>query len=275
MVEVTPPSPATSGLARWRGHVLGGIIFLSVAYRILYWVGMKLNLQPAEQYCQGQEGECSRPDLFAFQFTAEIMQLFMGITGGVSWHNAKRRAIKSPEARLFGDMPSAERLMAGVLTFQVWDFLFSLMIPEHATAVFLTHHVLAALTAYFSLKYQLVHYYSLFFGGCSEISSIFLVFCDFDVYFPADNHGPAWKAFITFNQAMFTVLFLGYRVIGWWLVSVPLWRDVFSLNKEVLSRGRALFLYVFLFMDIALGLLQLYWFFFGMVPKIMEVLDSK
>ena len=51
---------------------------------------------------------------------------------------------------------------------------------------------------------------------CSEISSIFLVFCDFDVYFPAKNSGsPAWSAFIMFNQAAFVVLFFCYRVVGW------------------------------------------------------------
>jgi len=274
MAKVVAPLPEASGFTRWRGQIFGGLVFLSIAYVILYWVGTQLNLQPAEQFCEGQEEACSRPDLFAFQFTAEIMQLFMGITGFMSWHNAKRRAIKSPEARLFGFSEAADRLNAGIFVFQVWDFLFSLMIPEHATAVFLTHHVLAALTAYFSLEYQLVHYYALFFGGCSEISSIFLVFCDFDVYFPADNNGPAWKAFITLNQAMFTLLFLGYRVIGWWVVSYQLWKDVFSVDKKLASKGKAWFLNIFLFMDLTLGLLQLYWFFFGMIPKIVEVLEA-
>lgn len=253
--------------------MFGALVFLSVVYCILYYVGTKLDLHPAEQYCVGQDPfSCSRPDLFAFQFTAEVMQVFMGVTGFLAWR--KRKLIKTPEARLFGFLEAADRLNAGILVFQVWDFIFSCFIPEHATAVFLTHHVLAALTAYFSLEYQLVHYYAIFFGGCSEISSIFLVFCDFDVYFPAEHHGNAWKLFIIFNQAMFTLLFLGYRVIGWWVVSYQLWKDVFTVNKELLPRGKSWFLNIFLAMDLILGLLQLYWFFFGMIPKIIEVLEG-
>jgi hypothetical protein len=281
MAGETIPStnPIDSGFSRWRIQVLSALAFLSVVYCILYWVGMKLKLQPAEQYCEGQQDEesCSRPDLFAFQFTAEVMQLFMGITGGLWWHSNARKLVKTPEARLFGFIETADRLNAGIFVFQTWDFFFSIMIPEHATMVFLTHHVLAALTAYFSLEYQLVHYYALFFGGCSEISSIFLVFCDFDVYFPADNHGPVWKLFITFNQAMFALLFLWFRVIGWWIVSYQLWKDVFHVkkkNEQVVSRNKTRFLHVFLFMDLALGLLQVYWFVWGMIPKVIEILQA-
>jgi hypothetical protein len=275
MAETSKRSAEPSGFARWRGQVFAALIFLSLVYCVLYFVGTKLDLHPAEQYCDGQDAAtCSRPDLFAFQFTAEIMQVFMGVTGFLSWHNKSRKLIKTPEARLFGFIPAADRLNAGILVFQVWDFIFSLMIPEHATPVFLTHHVLAALTAYFSLELGLVHYYALFFGGCSEISSIFLVFCDYDVYFPAENHGETWKLFILFNQAMFTLLFVGYRVIGWWVVSYSLWKDAFAVNKELLPLGKARFLNIFLGMDLALGLLQLYWFVFGMIPKIIELLEA-
>jgi len=71
-----------------------------------------------------------------------------------------------------------------------------------------------------------------------------------------------------------TLLFLGYRVIGWWVVSYQLWKDVFSVDKELASKGKAWFLNVFLFIDLTLGLLQLYWFFFGMNPKIRRPCHS-
>ena len=201
----------------------------------------------------------------------------MGITGFWTWHVSRRAhtAIPdTPEGRIFGFIEEGDRLNAGIFVFQVWDFFASLTIPEHATPVFLTHHVLAALTAYFSLEYQYVHHYAIFFGGCSEISSIFLVICDFDVYFPA-GRGSLWGAFVTMCQALFSLTFFYYRVLGWWQESYRLWSDALIVldKKSGLRGGKSMsFLYVFLAMDIVLGILQLYWFGFGIIPKIAEVL---
>lgn len=204
----------------------------------------------------------------------------MGTTGFLAWHVSKRAQTAipaTPEGRLFGFLEESDRLNAGIFVFQVWDFLASLFIPEHATFIFLGHHVLAALTAWFSLEYQFVHYYALFFGGCSEISSIFLVLCDFDVYFPA-NRGSVWGGIILMCQASFTLTFLYYRVIAWWWVSYRLWCDVLHVVKKKTAQehrpGKVWFLYIFLALDVVLGLLQVYWFGFGILPKIAEVLSG-
>lgn len=213
------------------------------------------------------------------------MQLYMGMLGFWSWHWTKhgQNKYQTPEGRLFGYIEHAEWLMTGVFIFQAWDFIFSWFIAEHATAVFLTHHALAAATAYFALEYQLVHRYSIYYGGCSEISSIFLVLCDFDVFFPA-NRGSIWGAIIFFCQASFTISFLYYRVIGWWIECVPLWKDVWTVMKkndntnhqyaDQYRPGKSWFLYIFLTMSILLGMLQVYWFAFGIVPKILEILND-
>lgn len=163
------------------------------------------------------------------------------------------------------------------MAFQAWDFVFSWKIPEHATVVFLAHHLLSGLTAYCSLRFDMAHHYAVFFGGCSEISSIFLVVCDFDVYFPSSNMPAIWSAVVFFNQVAFTVLFVVYRIVGWWNVSWQLWKDVVSVlcngTAHKLRPGKGWFLYWFLAMDLMLGGLQLYWFIFGMIPKILEILD--
>ena len=204
------------------------------------------------------------------------MQLFMGITGFMAWHVSKRAhsAIPAtPEGRLFGYLEEADRLNAGIFVFQVWDFFASLFIPEHATPVFLTHHLLAALCAYFSLEYQYAHHYAIFFGGCSEISSIFLVVADFDNFFPA-SHGTSWQGLVTACQGMFVLTFFYYRIVGWWQESYRLWSDALIVlgKKSRLRPGKSLlFLYVFLAVDVALGLLQLYWFGFGILPKLVEI----
>ena len=73
-------------------------------------------------------------------------------------------------------------------------------------------------------------------------------------------------------------MFLWFRVINWWIVSYRLWADVLYVRRNKLAEqyrpGKAWFIYVFLVADVVLGLLQLYWFFFGIVPKILEVLDG-
>jgi len=101
----------------------------------------------------------------------------------------------------------------------------------------------------------------------------------------------------------FVLTFVCYRVIGWGLVSIQLWKDAWQvLHKPSIDEWKkkhddkvdngikeshlvasgytraegqsAWFLYLFLFMDVALGLLQLYWFGFGMLPKILEIVQA-
>jgi hypothetical protein len=226
-----------------------------------------------------EDGKCNRSDLFAFQATSAVMQLYMGLLGLWTWHlsNAITTIPKTPEGRLFGYLKHADYLNTGIFIYQTFDFFASMLVPEHCTAIFLTHHLLAAFTAWMSLEFQMVHYYAIFFGGCSEISTIFLVLCDFNVYFPAQR-GSLWGAIITLCQVSFTFTFLYYRVIGWWSVSFRLWSDVFVVAKkgaiERYRPGKAWFLYGFLVMDLLLGLLQIYWFGFGIVPKILEIVKD-
>jgi hypothetical protein len=208
------------------------------------------------------------------------MQVFMGSIGFLAWHVSKRAhtAIPAtPEGRVFGYLEEADKLNAGIFVFQVWDFFASLLIPEHRTAVFLTHHVLSAITAWFSLEYQLLHHYAIFFGGCSEISTIFLVFCDFNEYFPA-SRGSIWGNFIFLCQAGFTLSFLYYRVIFWWVESIQIWKDVQYIHNKRLAEqfrpGKEWCIFVFVGMSIVLGMLQLYWFFFSIIPKIIGVLSA-
>jgi len=170
----SPPSVVGGGFRRWRREIFQGFAALSAIYGLVYW---RLDhaaafLEPAPEFCTSSNEPCTRPDLFSFQVAAQFAQVFLGVTGLMAWHvtrAAHTGVPATPEGRLFGVLPVAERLCAGIIVFQAWDFCFSLMIPEHATAVFLTHHVLSGLTAYFSLEYGIVHHYAIFFGGVSWI----------------------------------------------------------------------------------------------------------
>jgi len=94
----------------------------------------------------------------------------MGGMGFWTWHVTKKVVTgipQTPEGRLFGYLNEADQLNAGIFVYQTFDFFASMFVPEHATTIFLTHHLLAAITAWMSLEYQMVHYYAVFFGGCS------------------------------------------------------------------------------------------------------------
>ena len=280
MTNVVPPA-IPSGFARRRNGIVGALTLLTVVYCIVYiFLKDSTMFLAAPQFCRDDKA-CTRPDLFGFQVASAIMMTFMGSTGFLAWHWTRRAHTtipSNPEGRLFGYLEEADKLNAGIFVFQTWDFLFSLTIPEHCTVIFLAHHFLAGLTSWFSLEYQFVHHYAIFFGGCSEISSIFLVFCDFDVYFPA-TRGSIWGIFILICQASFALSFFYYRVLAWFWVSVRLWSDVLYAKKRNLIEqyrpGTGWFLYIFLVMDVVLGGLQLYWFGFGILPKIMEILEDK
>mmetsp|Transcript_29507 Transcript_29507/g.69435 ORF Transcript_29507/g.69435 Transcript_29507/m.69435 type:complete len:264 (-) Transcript_29507:4-795(-) len=234
---VSPVVP--SGFARRKTTILASLVGFIVFYnalRLLFRDASSL-LRPTEEFCKDQaEGEpCVRSDLFGKQATSAVVQLYLGGMGLFTWHIAQKVVTKipqTPEGRLFGYLKEADHLNTAIVVYQTFDFLTSMTVPEHNNPVFLIHHLLAAVTAYMSLEHQMVHYYAVFFGGCSEISTVFLVLCDFDVYFPVQDPGSLWGMIIQFCQASFVLTFFYYRVIGWWKVSFQLWSDVFAVAAK-------------------------------------------
>ena len=335
---ISPTIP--SGFNRRKIPIGAAMLGLVALYNSLNYLLKDSNtwLRPADEFCENEvDGKCSRSDLFAFQAASAVMQLYMGGMGYYTWHKLKCRGVpQTPEGRLFGYLEEADKLLVGIFVYQTYDFFASVVVPEHNTWIFLGHHALASFTAWMSLEYQMVHYYAVFFGGCSvrkrkkmnngigrcrgewrcvvssqfnsaitheneflttvglminpfpfllmhlflqEISTMFLVLCDFDVYFPAEDRGSTWGIIISLCQVSFTFTFLYYRVIGWWQVSFGLWSDILAVRKkgviEHYRPGKTWFLYAFLVMDTLLGSLQLYWFFFVIVPKILEIVNEE
>jgi hypothetical protein len=171
-------SPAvSSGFARRKNVIGASIVGLSAFCSLLYYLfkDSGIWLRPADEFCKDDaftdaSGRCSRSDLFAKQATSAIMQLYTGGMGFMAWHLTKRVVTglpQTPEGRLFGYLEEADQLNTGIFVYQTFDFFSSLLVPEHNQIVFLVHHVLAATTAWMSLEYQMVHYYAIFFGGCS------------------------------------------------------------------------------------------------------------
>lgn len=281
--KVLVVAPPGGGFAPWKWPVLAGLVCLWTFYFVVYAVvDVLLPWTAAPAFCDAHGSSvpaCNRPDLIAFQLTATIMMYYMGLHGLYGWHWWRPRhadtLLATPQARVLGKLSHAETLCAGILVYQTWDFMASCVIPEHQSVEFLIHHLLTGLTAYLSLEFQMMHHYAVYFGGCSEISTMTLVWVDLDRYFPATGQHAPWATFILVNQVFFVITFIAYRIIGWPIYSVSLWRDVVGgvLPQPTLPQlrpGKVWFLYVFLFMSVALGALQMYWFATGLLPKIME-----
>lgn len=115
-----------------------------------------------------------------------------------------------------------------------------------------------------------------FYLGLTEVSSIFLVFIDLAKYFPPTS-GAKFDFFIgAICGPLFVVTFFYYRVFMWWKVSYQLWSDALhALGKsgmaEKMRPGKSFVLYIFLTINILLGVLQLYWFRFilGETAKVL------
>ena len=267
-----------NGVRRMRLPIAGGLIFLTLAYfaavQLLRDSGTYL--KPADEFCEKSASDkahqpCSRPDLAAFQISSGFAIFYVGWLGFKTWYISKtvhRNLPGTPEGRLFGWLHESERIAAANFTFQVWDFIISLLIPEHCTAIFLTHHLMAAVVSWFSLHYQVLHYYGIYFLGLTETSSIFLVLIDLARYFPSES-GTVFAHIVAICQPAFLISFFWYRVAMWWFISWRLWSDVLTVTgngrAEALRPGKTFVLkYVYLPFNILLGLLQLHWFRFIM-----------
>lgn len=117
-------------------------------------------LVPADEFCVRHADTtkpCSRPDLFAFQVSSGLALTYCAWIGSYCWYITRRAHTnipQTPEGRLYKYLWESEKLAAVSFTFQLWDFFISLLIPEHSTAIMLTHHILAATVSWFALNNQ-------------------------------------------------------------------------------------------------------------------------
>ena len=271
-----------------RPLIQGGLFTLFALYGTVYTLRPFGAATATTAYCatteeqdDGDDDSCQRFDLMAYKITSFCSMLAMGTWGAYHWHTSTAlrelgRPKTSPHRRLMGHLHAAQVQNTLILVYQIWDLVVSLTIPEFVDPIFLTHHVLAGLTAALALRYQQVPYYAVYFGGCSEISSIFLVLADVTEMFHVKDD--SWMhGLVMVSQALFVVTFTAYRVVGWWYYSLPLWRDVGSVMTEAKKKSDDnspasphSFLYAFLVLNVVLGALQLYWWAL-IVQKVVEM----
>ena len=164
-VEITP-LPIPSGFHRMKVYILYGLLYLTGVYMFSSYVlhpflSNKIGILPplAKEYCTpGDDSSCiTRTSLFAFEVASFQALFFCGILGFYTWHITKAPFTKipqTPEGRLFGRIAEAEYLTSAAVTFQLWDLVVSLLIPEQCTIIMIGHHFMAALVAWYGLNNQ-------------------------------------------------------------------------------------------------------------------------
>jgi TLC domain len=266
--------PSSAAFNRTMSFVAIFVVLMQVGYIVLFHAfdrGLTsyIGFRPATpETCKGQpnNAKCGRPDLFAFQTMSGLVFLFVGGWGLYLWHVAKSESVRrftTPASRLYGYQTQAEWLTVVNLAYQLWDFAISLTIPEHCTAIMLTHHVVAATVSFSGVYNYMLGYYAAFFLGISEVSSIYLVSMDLSKYF--EPLPGTWFDFyvLHWTKPLFAITFIYYRVILWWPVSKRLFDDVRAVTSsgqaEALRPGRTWILYLWLGLNLPMGILQLYW----------------
>jgi hypothetical protein len=221
----------------------------------------------AEEFCIHATDECLRPDLMAFQCISGMVFVVCAILGIYAWY--RTRSCHSSSQRLFAQLPVAQWLTLWNLTYQIWDFGVSFVIPEFTQPILLAHHAVAATVAYAALRYNMLGYYAIFFMGLSEVSSVFLVVIDLGRYIPPEP-GTYYDTFVHQVCApLFVVTFFYYRVILWWYpITINLLQDVSDGLKK--SKSPQWVMYLLLLLDIPMGFLQLYW-----MALIVQTLQSQ
>lgn len=251
-----------------------GFSALTILFYLLQIPGR--SFAPADKYCTEESNTypppCIRPSLFAFEGVCGAVFIMMTIYSIKAWHFDKHPQKCIPQTaagRVFGYSSQCEKITALTFVFQIWSCAFTPFIPEFFSTVMMSHHIMASLVSFLSLQYQLYHYYTIFFFALTEVSSVPLVVMSLGKYYPDSIYG----TIVPVAQPLFALSFTFYRVYLWNKISYQLWSDamvVFKKNKNANGNtasmaqefrpGRTFGLYLILFADVALGLLQLFWF---------------
>jgi hypothetical protein len=281
---------SSSGFDRNKLSIEIGLLLLSVVYGSVYYLNP--NIPVSASHCEEGVSSCLRPDLIAYKVASTLCMTYMASKGVYEWHwskalsdmapNNKQRTssaqlLQSRNERLFAHLSAADAGNVVIFCYQVWDFAVSLTIPEYCQTIFLFHHVLTSTAAFLSLEYQMVPYYSIYFGGCSEVSSMFLILCDLDSLLAVDDDAliaassssaiidiQTLETFFLVFKVMFALTFTYCRVFRWLQVSRWMWKDGLGALKpnEDGSKSETSHwcLYIFLALNFVLSSLQIYWF---------------
>jgi len=201
----------------------------------------------------------SKPWLATHQLSSLVGLIYCSAAGiAHMWSNEDSHLFTNSIDRLYKFNMAGQDIAKVQLAFQFFNFLVTLFESELANRpVMLVHHAVTASLAWFGTYHATyLHYYSLFYYGLSEISSIPLVFVELFRYFP----GFAEKNRIADIgcKAIFFFCFIYFRLVLWSIVNFSFWKDTLSTLADQKSHCPAVAVY-FLAANLILSGLQFYW----------------
>mmetsp|Transcript_15803 Transcript_15803/g.38954 ORF Transcript_15803/g.38954 Transcript_15803/m.38954 type:complete len:270 (-) Transcript_15803:165-974(-) len=198
----------------------------------------------------------SNPGFAAHQLCFLVCMSFCAIYGCWLWANHAAGI----DDKVYGYSSGASFLSAFNCAFQVYDLVISISVQTLRKTDRIVHHVVALILAFWSYHYRLLLYYSIFFFGVSEVSSVFLTFVEFFKEFPPLRNpalNPNLAQFNEISRIVFACLFLSIRVVYWPYLSMQFWGD--TLNAIWTGKPHFFELTCVLLANIGLTILQFHW----------------
>mmetsp|Transcript_22134 Transcript_22134/g.33355 ORF Transcript_22134/g.33355 Transcript_22134/m.33355 type:complete len:261 (-) Transcript_22134:345-1127(-) len=197
----------------------------------------------------------TKPGVAAHQLCALFCILYCAYYGATLWFFG---GMSEVEDRLYQNIGPAEKLIKINLAFQTFDFVTTFLDKQmHQRSIMLAHHFVAGSCAFLSVYHATyLHYYMVFYTGCSEISTVPLVFVDLFKYFP--KVGEKVPTFDLICKALFAILFIVFRVVLWPIVTFSYYKESFYSVMDGTAHSVPVVMY-FITFGFALTLLQQYW----------------
>ena len=192
-----------------------------------------------------------------YNITATCFACFTTVLGFRAWYGGEVDAIgATAQGRLFGRSETFQVLATATAVYEVYNTALTAVMPEYRTLDFVGHHFTTFLLALFG-SYPFLNYYGVFFFGVASVSSIPLCAAELAKYLGS-------KELVSVFQAIFALLFIGFRTIYWPCVSFHFWADSVAAlrgeagtNAPAVHSGAAFAL--FLVANLGLTGLQLLW----------------
>lgn len=194
----------------------------------------------------------SNPSLFAHQVCSLAAILFISSCGVRYWFT-EADGVKD---RLYSKLEGGVVVAKANLAFQIYDLVATICIADLRKAEMLVHHTLAVLLAYFLLRDDYCHYYSIFFLGVTEASTIPLCIVDVFKYFR--KLAAKYETLNTSLRILFALGFMVIRVVWWPCISYRYFSDTYQSYKAGTIHNPSLVTF-FAVSNIVLTLLQWKW----------------
>jgi len=190
-------------------------------------------------------------DLFAYNLATIVYQAFCAYIGTRAWFDGDAAAIGgSAKERLYGYSAQSEKLVIATWTFELYNTIAVMIIPEYSSAAFIGHHFTTGVLGVLAL-HPFVHHYCPFFLGVGAISSVPLACIELTTILGLPAATEALRT-------LFAVIFLVVRTCYWPIVSAGFWSDVIALHGEGALHDRFAAGF-FLLANVGLTGLQLFW----------------